>query len=252
MNRQPRDLARIDHWRRRTMRAAGIVALITVLCAVTWKAGYTPMLPWSEPVSPQATLDAGPIPTVDAAPKVATLHESEQPDLLSATQVSIEPEPRRLLLIATSPGPSPRQGMARIGTDLRAPQTYAAGAILLNGAKLAEIHHRFVVLEREGEKFRLSIGGDAGPGSEQSGLALVGGEQPATPRPQLAVDRLSEIIRLSPVYENDFLVGMQIYPGRRSDVFSNLGLKSGDLVVAIEGSPIADAAGMSQSLMASP
>jgi type II secretion system protein C len=49
---------------------------------------------------------------------------------------------------------------------------------------------------------------------------------------------------MSPVYENDLLVGMRIYPGTSSNLFAQLGLRSDDLIVAIDGAPIADASTM--------
>jgi S1-C subfamily serine protease len=224
-------------------RIAGLAAVLVIVGAVAWNAGFLKPQSHEARESDRQALDAGPISAPDAVLEMRPIQESEQPDLLEATRASLAPEPQRLYLLATSPGPTPSQGIARIGTDTSAPQAYSAGAILLNGARLAEIHNRFVVLERDGERLRLSIGG----ADEDSDLALVGGEPPAVPPPQLAVDRLSAVIRLSPVYENDLLVGMQVFPGTRSEVFSNLGLRPGDLVVAVEGSPIADASGANEA-----
>jgi hypothetical protein len=65
---------------------------------------------------------------------------------LLGTASSISPDELTLVLVATSPGRTPRDGTASLGTDPRNPQTYAAGASLVNGAVLAEIHADHVVL----------------------------------------------------------------------------------------------------------
>ena len=160
--------------------------------------------------------------------------------LLDATASSVKEKPQPLFLVSTSPGRTPREGTAAIGINPKAPQTYSAGAVLLNGARLAEIHHRFVILERDGKLFRLALNAK----TEVPDLALVGGAS-EQPKPVLATDRLSEVLRLSPVYENDLLVGLKVFPGTRSELLQQLGLRSGDILLAVNGAPIFEPGGMS-------
>ncbi len=170
----------------------------------------------------------------------ATVRAPSGSELLSATAISVNEKPQSLLLVATSPGRTPKEGMAKIGVDRKAPQTYSAGAILLNGARLTEIHHRYVILERDGKRIRLTLNGKP----VASELAQVGPVADET-RPALATDRLSEVIRLSPVYENDLLIGMRVFPGTRSEILSQLGLQAGDIITAVNGAPLFEAGGMS-------
>jgi hypothetical protein len=55
------------------------------------------------------------------------------------TDSSVSPVPLPLILTATRPGRNPREGFADIGVDAKTPQTYAAGSLLANGARVAEI-----------------------------------------------------------------------------------------------------------------
>jgi hypothetical protein len=102
-------------------------------------------------------------PVVVVAPAVDPLPEARQPraalapGLLDATSMSVQDVPKRLYLIDTTPGRTPTEGSARIGVDPRVPQSYSAGAVLLNGARLAQIHNRYVVLARGHERARLDL-----------------------------------------------------------------------------------------------
>lgn len=149
--------------------------------------------------------------------------------------------PQRLFLVSTSPGRSVAEGTAQIGTDPKQPQTYVGGALLANGAQLTEIHPTYVVLERDGKKVELHVEG--GKRNSSSELTLLGGSAPA-PDPQRATivdDRLSGVIRSMPVYEGDVLIGLQVFAGRQAGVFQQLGLHAGDIILALDGAPIADA-----------
>ena len=233
-------------WSRGRKRAYLVFAMAAVFVSVAWQAGLSPPTAWNflrgqpqEYVVSQPKVDdssgGSVVRTEETLPRDQTATK-----LLDATATSTSVEPRPLILVATSPGRTPREGTARLGVDPAAPQTYAAGAILLNGARLAEIHHRFVVLEKDGFRVRVTL--DGKPGNAPT-LAFVGGETKAD-KPVLAVDRLSEVMRLSPIYENDLLVGMRVFKGSRAHILSQLGLHEGDIVIAINGAPIFEPGGM--------
>lgn len=52
--------------------------------------------------------------------------------------------------------------------------------------------------------------------------------------------RLSELIRYSPVLESGEIRGYRIYPSRDRARFAQLGLQPGDIVTAINGTPLSD------------
>jgi general secretion pathway protein C len=53
---------------------------------------------------------------------------------------------------------------------------------------------------------------------------------------------ITEIIRPQPVFANGQQRGYRVYPGRNRTQFTKLGLMPGDLVTAINGTPLDDAA----------
>lgn len=155
---------------------------------------------------------------------------------------------RALVLVDTSPGRNFSDGIARLGSDPRNPQTYSVGAILLNGARLSEICADYVVLERNGESVRLYVRGkQASAGQKSSPLLLVGGPGVALPAAALTNDAMPrseqgiiDFIRPNPVFENEQLLGLVLYPGVHPSAFAQLGLVSGDLLTALNNAPVAD------------
>jgi len=229
------------------MSAWGALAMFVVFVAVAWLAGLSPMTAWkmlhegeSESVVMPRSADSmgGSIVRSEESPR----RRPRGSQLLAATAASLNEEPQVLHLIATSPGRTPKEGTASIGVDPAAPQTYAADAILLNGTRLSEIHHRYVVLERGGVRVRLALSARL---DDVPQLALVGGKEEEV-KPALAVDQLSQIVRLSPIYENDQLVGMKVFRGSDAQALSRIGLREGDIVTATNGTPIFEPGGMSE------
>lgn len=256
MNRYHLEVAKMDRRHHLLVRGASFGGAAALIVAALWSAGL-PSSEWLKRAQawftePDTAADQG--LAADAAP---TDNPSTQPasrsipsaELLPGTDSSVSPSPQPLLLVSTLPGRNSNEGTAQIGTNPDNPQTYVGGAILANGARLAEIHTDRVVLARDGRRFALYLHGKGKSAAEPtSTLAVVGGDAPSTPQHHLATDHLTDVIRSSPYYENDSLIGLQVYPGRKSGAFAQLGLKAGDLIVAIEGAPVADASSASELL----
>jgi hypothetical protein len=93
------------------------------------------------------------------------------------------------------------RGFAQIGVDATSPQTYAAGALLANGARLTEIYSRYVVLERDGRSAQLYVQGESrGNRGPRMSLLTVGGITPLAQKLPKSEDRLFEYLRPSPVF----------------------------------------------------
>jgi hypothetical protein len=220
--------------------SALIVVLATVLTDPGWYEELTRKREeLTRAVTPHPPVRSGPI----GDPIMVTpVHPTGNDSSVSAT-------PQSLLLVRTQPGRNSLEGFAQIGISARSPQTYAAGAVLANGARLAEIYDRYVVLERAGQSVRLYMQGSPEAdrhGRESSPLARVGG--PVT-RPSIDLNpqpRLTDYLRPSPVFgvggttrtNASPLRGYALYPGRKSAVFSAWGLNAGDVVTQINGSPV--------------
>jgi type II secretory pathway component PulC len=160
------------------------------------------------------------------------------------TDSSVSTRPRALILTATSPGRNAREGTAELGVEERSAQRYRAGARLVNGARLEEIHADHVVLERAGVRTRLYVQGRTPPDAPQplSALAMVGGLEPRAPARASSSDALNEALRLAPVFEGDAVRALEVHANARSSVFQQLGLEPGDRITAIDGVTVTDMA----------
>ncbi len=195
-------------------------------------------------------------PTADsdrsqAATRAALVPKIDPSDALLGTDSSVSSREMQLVLVATAPGRTLREGTATLGVDPRNPQTYAAGARLVNGAVIEEIHADHVVLELNGVRSRLSIGQKSvferfTSSTRETDATTVGGLATRQPLETVASSRedLSEIIRPEPVFDDQGFSGLRILPGRHRQKLDALGLKPGDIVRTIDGRPLksADAA----------
>lgn len=171
-----------------------------------------------------------------------------RPDQSTESSVSVPTAPAtgaRLHLVSTAPGRNVHEGTAQIGVDLSNPETFAAGAWLENGATLREIHSDHVVLERDGQSTELYVEGVAvGPNAKKipklNGALVSLDTMPSAAtialRPSLPT--YTDIVRAAPRFENDLIVGFDLYPGTDRGQFSRLGLQPGDLLASIDGAPM--------------
>jgi hypothetical protein len=219
----------------------GAFALVVFICSGLfsgWRFDHTdrradaaPSAPVQATVPPSAQSLAG---SVGVAPPAPTGNDS-----------SISKVPLPLVLVSTRPGKNFNEGYAEIGVNARSPQTYIAGAVLANGARLAEIHPDFVLLQKDRQSVRLYLQGKGGadqPNSQQLQAMLdVGGPDSAPPPAQASShDELTDYLRPTPVYDNGSIRGFQVYAGRNAEVFSQWGLQPGDVITAIQGGAATD------------
>ena len=171
--------------------------------------------------------------------------------LLPGAQSSTSPTPQNLVLTGILLGRNAKEGYAMLGVARENPQTYAAGALLANGARLAEIHAKYVVLERDGHSVRLYLEGTGlqpESGATAKPLLTIGGN--AAPRVATATstEPLTDYLRPTPLYDGATLVGYQVYPGAKPGAFLQTGLRAGDVITAIDGAPLSDTAQATESL----
>ena len=160
------------------------------------------------------------------------------------TDSSLSPAPRRLLLQSTRRGRNARDGTAAIGVHAGSPQIYRAGALLANGARLTEVHEDWIVLERDGQTARLYVDGNepADYVDEDSALFEVGGNVRAAAALPDSADALTDVMRVTPVFEGDAVRALEIHANERSDVFNRLGLQPGDRITSVNGVQVTDTA----------
>ena len=247
MNRYQQELAEFDrrrHWR---VRAGSLIGTAVLVVAVLWSAGVPPTQWWSRIQNRLGTgseLASRPV----SAPAKQTLQETAAPSsttlpgtALPGTDSSTSPTAQSLFLMATAPGRNENEGTAQIGTNPDNPQTYVAGALLANGARLTEIHREYVLLERGSSSAKLELFRRDKPAAPSGNALLrIGAETQAQAMVAPKREILTEYLRPSPVYDGDVLRGYQVYPGAKAGVFSRLGLQAGDVITAINDMPLSE------------
>lgn len=140
----------------------------------------------------------------------------------------------------------PAKGQAILAETGGAARVYAVGATLPGGARLAAVYPDRILIERGGITESLAL-----PQRALGSLAPVGAAA-ASPMgsasPMASTEDLSALLRWQVVVRPGRSAGVRVYPGNDPRVFAQLGLRSGDLVLAINDVPLADPANAEQFL----
>jgi general secretion pathway protein C len=153
-----------------------------------------------------------------------------------------------LLLAGTIATQDPKHGVAIISDAGGPSKVYSVGE-RISGASLHSVYLDHVILDRAGALETLLLPRQLPPSAR--GAPLV--RRPADPRTAAAVDNIRRMVQQDPSildqvmrtvasYDNAAgkLRGFRAYPGRNRAIFAKLGLKAGDLVTAINGTPLDD------------
>lgn len=183
-------------------------------------------------------------PTPPSIPK-ASVHVPTKvigiaPPVPKGNDSSLSPVPLHLILVSVKTGRSIREGSAQIGVVRESPQTYQAGALLENGARLTEIHAGYVLLERGSHTARLYLTDSQPIAPDEAAMVTVGGNTRAEPATITSREQLTDYIRPSPVFDGENVIGFRVYAGSRPGPFFRMGLQQGDVITAIDGSPVQD------------
>jgi general secretion pathway protein C len=149
-----------------------------------------------------------------------------------------------LVLSGTIAASDPKGGLAILGPNVNTLLVYAVGDNVPGGARLHAVYQDRVLLERNGGLESLVL-----PRQVQDG----GAAQPIAQPPSFAADRvrqlitenpgvIADVIRPQPVFAGGKQRGYRVYPGRNRQAFLRLGLRPGDLVIAINNTPLDDPA----------
>jgi general secretion pathway protein C len=171
--------------------------------------------------------------------------EASQQDPSHATPTSIP-----LVLTGIISADDPRNGLAILGPSSAAAKVYVVGDNVPGGAKLHSVLTDRVVLDRNGSLEYLmlprQLQGGTLPNAPPPTTAVLQTENPVIDRMRkLMTDDpglVADIMRPQPVFAQGKQRGYRVYPGRNRQAFVRLGLRPGDLVTAINGTPLDDPA----------
>jgi len=222
------------------------VGLVAVLVAV--QAGYLLTLQNTgavAPLTPRAVgtpgAAAGGGLRVDALSQAHLFGQAAAPAQSADAPLSAA----QLVLAGVLSVPDPRQGMAIIGPTVANAKLYSAGATIGGGLVLHSVYPDRVLLDRGGVLETLllpkKLAAQAPPAAVAPAI-----QSPAQRLAALAQNNdgalLGGLVRAQPVFNGGKLSGYRIFPGGRatSASFNQLGLRSGDMITAVNGTPLDD------------
>jgi general secretion pathway protein C len=150
-----------------------------------------------------------------------------------------------LVLTGTIAGNDPQNGLAILGQTAQTAKVYAVGDNVPGGPKLHSVYSDRVVIDRDGQLESLALprqlnAGNAPPPSS----AVLQGETNSIERMRRMISEqpglLADVMRPQPVMDHGRMNGFRVYPGRDRMAFMRLGLRPGDQVTAINGTPLDD------------
>ncbi len=138
----------------------------------------------------------------------------------------------------------PEKGLALVGESSATAKVHAVGDMLPGGAKLHGVYVDRVVLERAGALESLMLPRQATP----AGMTITSPEAASAG----TADRVRQLIQQDPNALSNLLrwqqvlnregkmAGVRVYPERNPGAFAKLGLRPGDLITAVNGTPLDD------------
>jgi general secretion pathway protein C len=154
-----------------------------------------------------------------------------------------------LVLTGTIATEDPAKGIGMVGTAANNTKVYSVGDTVEGaGVKIHAVYADRVVLDRNGALEALYL-----PRSQPEGVPQSAGAPPPPAAGMAfanrmrdmasqAPDTLTSVMRPQPVFAEGRQRGYRVYPGRNRAQFQRLGLTPGDLILAINGTPLDDPA----------
>lgn len=144
--------------------------------------------------------------------------------------------------------PAEEQSIAIIAEKGGDEKVYMIGDEVQRGLQLNAVYADRVVFRRGGrlEELRLPRADEsaAAPTRARSSRATAPATRAASLRQVISESpaRLTDVIRPQPVFRDGKQKGYRVYPGRQRQMFTQLGLRPGDMIVQINGMPLDDPA----------
>lgn len=255
-------------WWPRLLSLAALGVIVYSAVRILWLLVSGPVLPVPDAPQPVAGAPTASQPQVPLSQWHLFGQSSGLVDLAQLAQVAPETA-LRLFLKGTLNLDAPEGGIAIVADAEGHEEAYRVGDTLPGDAELIGIYAGRVLLRRAGVEEGLSLlpdgraaeagsrpSGAAGQGSQRPARAPLPGQQTATPfvNPQMNfgapvmesirntagpdIAELAKQVNVIPVLENNRFAGVRLNVGRDSDLLARSGLRTSDVITAVNGIPL--------------
>src|SRR5215472_4065622 len=149
-----------------------------------------------------------------------------------------------LVLTGIIAGNDPQNGLAILGPNAQTAKVHAVGDSVPGGARLHSVYTDRVIIDRNGLLESLILPRSVSGTAPAPSAASLPTQSPVIDRMRRALTEqpglIADLLRPQAVMDGDKVKGFRVYPGRNRLAFARLGLRPGDEVVAINGTPLDD------------
>jgi general secretion pathway protein C len=149
-----------------------------------------------------------------------------------------------LVLTGIIAGNDPLSGLAILGPTAQTAKVHAVGDAVEGGVKLHSVYTDRVIIDRNGQLESLALPHQASSSAPAPSAAALPTQSPVVERMRKALTEqpglLADLLHPQAVMDGDKVKGFRLFPGRNRLAFARLGLRPGDEVVAINGTPLDD------------
>ena len=164
----------------------------------------------------------------------------------SADGSNAPPSSMPLVLAGVLATENPKEGMAIIGESAAAARVIAVGQQVPGGAMLHSVYNDKAVIDRNGTLESVLL-----PRRTAGAMTPPAPPPAAASGPDAQLERMrrlvnddpgviGQVMRPQPVFAGGKMRGFRVYPGSNRQAFARIGLRAGDLVTAINGTPLDD------------
>jgi general secretion pathway protein C len=203
----------------------------------------------SRQAPPPATAPLPPPPQLDIGGMVNAHLFGSAAVQASGDAANAPPSSMPLVLAGVLATEDPKEGMAIIGESAQAAKVVAVGQQVPGGAQLHSVYNDRAIIERGGALESVFLprrtgGAIAGPAPAPMPAESADSNEAAIDRMRKLVNddpgALGQVLRPQPVFAGGEMKGFRVYPGANRQAFARMGLRAGDMVTAINGTPLND------------
>jgi general secretion pathway protein C len=236
-------------WRSAALAHAPQVVVVVLALAIAVQLGFfvVDLSGRSRKSSPPPPTAAQSAPPLDISGLVNAHLFGNAAVQASGDAANAPPSSMPLVLAGVLASDDPKEGMAIIGESAQAAKVISVGAQVPGGAMLHSVYSDRAIIDRSGALESVFL-----PRRSSSiATAPMNAPPPQAAGNDAMLDRMrrlvnddpgliGQVMRPQPVFAGGKMRGFRVYPGANRQAFSRLGLRAGDLVTAINGTPLDD------------